>query len=41
MRVSSSVHGSARDVERMVQAHRAEGCDALVATGVVPAGVQL
>jgi UDP:flavonoid glycosyltransferase YjiC (YdhE family) len=45
MRVLLSTYGSRGDVEPMVQlavqlrALGAEGCDALVATGVTPAGV--
>jgi UDP:flavonoid glycosyltransferase YjiC (YdhE family) len=45
MRVLLSTSGSRGDVERMVglavqsRAFGAEGCDALVATGVTPAGV--
>jgi UDP:flavonoid glycosyltransferase YjiC (YdhE family) len=45
MRVLLSTYGSRGDVEPMVglavqrRAHGAEGCDALVATGVTPAGV--
>jgi hypothetical protein len=45
MRVLLSTYGSRRDVEPMVglavqlRALGAEGCDSLVATGVMPAGV--
>jgi UDP:flavonoid glycosyltransferase YjiC (YdhE family) len=45
MRVSLSTYGSRGDVEPMMglavqlRALGAEGCDALVATGVTPAGV--
>ena len=45
MRVLLSTYGSRGDVESMVglavqlRAPGAEGCDALVATGVTPAGV--
>jgi UDP:flavonoid glycosyltransferase YjiC (YdhE family) len=45
MRVLSSAYGSRGDIEPMVglavllRALGAEGCDALVATGVTPAGV--
>ena len=45
MRVLVSTYGSRRDVEPMVglavqlRTFGAEGCDALVATGMVPAGV--
>ena len=45
MRVLLSTYGSRGDVEPMVglavqlRARGAEGCDALVATGVTPAGV--
>ena len=45
MRVSLPTYGSRRDVEPMVglavrlRALGAKGCDALVATGVTPAGV--
>ena len=46
MRVLLSTHGSRGDVEAMVglavqlRALGAEGCDALVATGVMPVGVR-
>jgi hypothetical protein len=47
MRLLLSAYGSRGDVKPMVglavrlRARSAEGCDALVATGVMPAGVQL
>jgi hypothetical protein len=46
MRLLLSTHGSYRDAEPMarlaleLRALGAEGCDALVATGIVPAGVR-
>lgn len=41
MRVLLSRYGSRGDVEQMVGLAVAKGCDALVATGVMPAGAWL